>query len=207
METRGDDDDHAGTPTRRGSGLWLPKPRARGLSLGDFLQTIIAAHAEAMEPMKFAPRKFSPRRRIGPRDRPAFRHRIGSARSWPGSNAPRELVSMIAVDTNVLVGAIQTFDPQLHETARHAVKFYSVRVSNSSAFHRTLSNFGMSRPGRLGSMVSASLLSRQLDTWTAFRACCCSYPRRQRYFRLGESSCSNTGSPEFRSTMPESLRR
>jgi predicted nucleic acid-binding protein len=29
---------------------------------------------------------------------------------------------MIAVDTNVLVGAIQTFDPQLRVTARHAVK-------------------------------------------------------------------------------------
>ena len=29
---------------------------------------------------------------------------------------------MIAVDTNVLVGAIQTFDLQLHRTARHAVK-------------------------------------------------------------------------------------
>jgi len=29
---------------------------------------------------------------------------------------------MIAVDTNVLVGAIQTFDPQLRITARHAVK-------------------------------------------------------------------------------------
>ncbi|MSV29056.1 MAG: PIN domain-containing protein [Bryobacterales bacterium] len=29
---------------------------------------------------------------------------------------------MIAVDTNVLVGAIQTFDPQLRTTARHAVK-------------------------------------------------------------------------------------
>jgi predicted nucleic acid-binding protein len=30
---------------------------------------------------------------------------------------------MIAVDTNVLVGAIQTFDLQLHRTARHAVKY------------------------------------------------------------------------------------
>jgi predicted nucleic acid-binding protein len=30
---------------------------------------------------------------------------------------------MIAVDTNVLVGAIQTYDPQLHRTARHAVKY------------------------------------------------------------------------------------
>ena len=29
---------------------------------------------------------------------------------------------MIAVDTNVLVGAIQTFDPQLRAAARHAVK-------------------------------------------------------------------------------------
>jgi hypothetical protein len=29
---------------------------------------------------------------------------------------------MIAVDTNVLVGAIQTFDPQLRVNARHAVK-------------------------------------------------------------------------------------
>jgi predicted nucleic acid-binding protein len=29
---------------------------------------------------------------------------------------------MIAVDTNVLVGAIQTFDPQLRATARRAVK-------------------------------------------------------------------------------------
>jgi hypothetical protein len=29
---------------------------------------------------------------------------------------------MIAVDTNVLVGAIQTFDPQLRITARRAVK-------------------------------------------------------------------------------------
>ena len=29
---------------------------------------------------------------------------------------------MMAVDTNVLVGAIQTFDPQLRVTARHALK-------------------------------------------------------------------------------------
>jgi hypothetical protein len=29
---------------------------------------------------------------------------------------------MIAVDTSVLVGDIQTFDPQLRVTARHAVK-------------------------------------------------------------------------------------
>ena len=29
---------------------------------------------------------------------------------------------MIAVDTNVLVGAIQTFDPQLRATARRALK-------------------------------------------------------------------------------------
>jgi predicted nucleic acid-binding protein len=29
---------------------------------------------------------------------------------------------MIAVDTNVLVGAIQTFDPQLRATARRARK-------------------------------------------------------------------------------------
>jgi hypothetical protein len=29
---------------------------------------------------------------------------------------------MIAVDTNVLVGAVQTFDPQVRATARRAVK-------------------------------------------------------------------------------------
>jgi predicted nucleic acid-binding protein len=29
---------------------------------------------------------------------------------------------MIAVDTNILVGAIQTFDPALRATARRAVK-------------------------------------------------------------------------------------
>jgi predicted nucleic acid-binding protein len=29
---------------------------------------------------------------------------------------------MIAVDTNVLIGAMQTFDPQLRATARRAVK-------------------------------------------------------------------------------------
>jgi hypothetical protein len=83
---------------------------------------------------------------------------------------------MIAVDTNVLVGAIQTFELQLRSTARGAVK--SLHTSSSS---------GTPLRGQLMQMVSVSLPNKHLDTWIAFRRSCDSFLRRRRFSQLGES--------------------
>lgn len=48
---------------------------------------------------------------------------------------------MIAVDTNVLVGAIQTFDPQLRTTARSAVKALVRRGETLVCFPQNLVEF------------------------------------------------------------------
>jgi predicted nucleic acid-binding protein len=48
---------------------------------------------------------------------------------------------MIAVDTNVLVGAIQTFDPQLHATARRAVKVLYRQGEQLACFPQNLVEF------------------------------------------------------------------
>ncbi len=48
---------------------------------------------------------------------------------------------MIAVDTNVLVGAIQTFDPQLRTTARQAVKSLYHRGEQLPCFPQNLVEF------------------------------------------------------------------
>jgi hypothetical protein len=48
---------------------------------------------------------------------------------------------MIAVDPNVLVGAIQTFDPQLRATARHAVKSLFLRGEELLCFPQNLVEF------------------------------------------------------------------
>jgi len=53
---------------------------------------------------------------------------------------------MIAVDTNVLVGAIQTFDPQLHRTAREAVKYLYRRGEQLLCFPQNLVDSGTSQP-------------------------------------------------------------
>jgi predicted nucleic acid-binding protein len=42
---------------------------------------------------------------------------------------------MIAVDTNILVGAIQTFDPALRATARRAVKALYRQGEQWMAYH------------------------------------------------------------------------
>jgi hypothetical protein len=55
---------------------------------------------------------------------------------------------MIAIDTNVLVGAIQTFDPQLRAAARRAVKSLYRQGEQLLCFPQNLVEFwsGSTRP-------------------------------------------------------------
>ena len=112
---------------------------------------------------------------------------------------------MIAIDTNVLIGAIQTFDPQVRATARHAVKSLFRQVKNFCASRKISWNFGTPRRDRPLPMVWDSLPSRPLDTWIAFRRYCDSSRRHRRFSQLGGSLSLSIESQGFRSTILESL--
>ena len=77
---------------------------------------------------------------------------------------------MIAVDTNVLVGAIQTFDLQLRATARRAVKSLFRQGEQLLCFPQNLVEFwnASTRPAN-GKWSRLSLLSRRPDTSIAFK--------------------------------------
>ncbi len=78
---------------------------------------------------------------------------------------------MIAVDTNVLVGAIQTFDPQLHATARGAVKYLYRQGEQLLCFPQNLVEFWnvSTRPANANGLgFSPEQAARYVDRFQAF---------------------------------------
>jgi len=75
---------------------------------------------------------------------------------------------MIAVDTNVLVGAIQTFDPQLRVTARRAVKSLFRQGERLLCFPQNLVEFWnvSTRPGKANGLGFTP--EQPLDMWIDF---------------------------------------
>ncbi|MGP8244551.1 MAG: helix-turn-helix domain-containing protein [Bryobacteraceae bacterium] len=77
---------------------------------------------------------------------------------------------MIAVDTNVLVGAIQTFDPQLHATARRAVKLLYRQGEQLACFPQNLVEFWnvSTRPANANGLgLSPEQAARYVDRFQA----------------------------------------
>jgi len=73
---------------------------------------------------------------------------------------------MIAVDTNVLVGAIQTFDPQLREGARSAVKSLFHQGEQLLCFPQNLVEFwnASTRPAKANGLgLSPEQAARYVD--------------------------------------------
>jgi predicted nucleic acid-binding protein len=73
---------------------------------------------------------------------------------------------MIAVDTNVLVGAIQTFDPVLREAARRAVKSLYRQGEQLACFPQNLVEFwnASTRPAGVNGLgLSPEQAARYLD--------------------------------------------
>ena len=91
---------------------------------------------------------------------------------------------MIAVDTNVLVGAIQTFDPRLST----AVQALYRQGGQLLCFPQNLVEFWNASPRN-------------------FRRYFRSFRTHPGFFWFGGNSSSSAGSPACNSTMLESLRR
>jgi hypothetical protein len=112
---------------------------------------------------------------------------------------------VIAVDTNVLVGAIQTFDPQLRAAARRAVKSLYRQGEQLLCFPQNLVEFwnASTRPvtgNGLG--FTPEQATRYVD---GFQTLFDLLPETSEISQLGESLCLTTRYPGFRSMMPESL--
>lgn len=77
---------------------------------------------------------------------------------------------MIAVDTNVLVGAIQTFDPQLRATARHSPKALFHKGEELLCFPQNLVEFwnASTRPAKANGLgFSPEQAARYVDRFEA----------------------------------------
>jgi hypothetical protein len=96
---------------------------------------------------------------------------------------------MIAVGTNVLVGAIQAFDPQLRATARHAVKALFLQGEELLCFPQNLVEFwnASTRPAKANGLgFTAQQAARYVDRFqTLFRL----FPETPEIFQPGGSSC------------------
>ena len=78
---------------------------------------------------------------------------------------------MIAVDTNVLIGAIQTFDPDLRTEARNAVKSLSKQGEELLCFPQNLVEFwnGATRPRNANGLgFTPEQAARYVDRFQTF---------------------------------------
>ena len=78
---------------------------------------------------------------------------------------------MIAVDTNVLVGSIQTFDPQLRAIARQAVKSLYRQGEQLLCFPQNLVEFwnASTRPANANGLgFTPGQAARSVDRFQAF---------------------------------------
>ena len=109
---------------------------------------------------------------------------------------------MIAIDTNILVGSIQTFDPALRNTARRAVKSLHRDGEQLFCFPQNLVEFwnASTRPAnRNGLGFSPEQAGRYVDRFqTFFRL----LPETPELFKAWRKSWLSTGSPGSKSTMP-----
>ena len=108
---------------------------------------------------------------------------------------------MIAVDTNVFIGAIQTYDADVRTAARNAVKSLSKQGEQLLCFPQNLVEFwnGATRPGNAkGLGFTPEQAARYVDRFRRFSDCC---RKRRRSFLCGGDSSLIIGSPAFRSMM------
>jgi len=114
---------------------------------------------------------------------------------------------MIAVDTNVLVGAIQTFDHQLRSAARGAVKSLYRQGEQLLCFPQNLVEFwnASTRPANANGLgFTPEQASRYVDRFqTLLRL----LPETPEIFPAWRKWCFSIGYPAFKSTMLESLPR
>jgi hypothetical protein len=96
---------------------------------------------------------------------------------------------MIVVDTNVLVGALQTFDLELRGTARGAVKVLYRQGEQLVCFPQNLVEFwnASTRPANANGLgFTPEQAARYV---AAFLRSYGYFPKRQTYFQLGKYSC------------------
>ena len=110
---------------------------------------------------------------------------------------------MIAVDTNVLVGAIQTFDPQLRAAARRSVKSLYHQVERLLCFPQNLVEFwnASTRPvtgNGLG--FTPEQAARYVDR---FQTLFDFFPETPQIFPTWRKLVLTTRYPGFKSMMPE----
>jgi hypothetical protein len=114
---------------------------------------------------------------------------------------------MIAVDTNVLVGSIQTFDPALRAAARRAVKSLYRQGEQLLCFPQNLVEFwnASTRPANANGLgFSPEQAARYVDRFqTLLRL----FPETAEIFRPGAGSCSSIESLGFKSMTLASLQQ
>ena len=115
---------------------------------------------------------------------------------------------MIAIDTNVFVGAIQTFDLAIRTSARRAIKVLYRNGEELICFPQNLIEFwsAATRPANANGLgLSPEQAARYVDR--CFRHWFALSRKDRRFFRRGESSCFSIASPGSVSTTHAWQRR